>query len=205
MKKSLALSKYLFKLQKKDKMTLFLLFVLPLALFVLNASRYDEPFTLLSSFAIIAPMQSVLFSFGAVFVLYRRSGALIKYQLMNFKPFEVTMGLLINAFLFQALGLISLVGVAMVMQGELLAWTNLSKMLLTVGAINILNIGIVMVLLFWVKTTQDYNNYASIVFYGQIFGLMILKGELPLMLLTVMGILMIAVGLKKFSWHGRQV
>lgn len=201
MKKVMAQMQYLLGIQIKDINNLFAMFALPIALFVYNSLRSGSPFDTLNAFAMIAPVQSMLFSFGSVLIIYKNSGALIKYQLMGFRPIEASLGIMLNALLFQFLGLLSLIIIASLMANAWIPVNVLLSMAWIASVMSLFNFALVLILMMFCKNYQNYSTFASIALYAQIFALAVFKGELPLLWLLISGIIMSLYGLRHFKWH----
>lgn len=201
MKNSIALAIYLFTIQRKNMMSIFFMFLLPLVAFYFNVHKSGVSIELINSFVAIAPIQMVLFQFGNTIVSYKESGSLIKYQLLGFKPIQMFLGVGLSTLIFEAVYVVLLLGTSVLFTGISLEGLILLNILGLVMLLNIFEFSLVLLLMGVTKNWNQYNMYSTIAFYMQIVAIVFVGHYVTLPLILGLTIAFTLVGLKKFTWH----
>lgn len=202
MKKSLYLAKYLFDIQKKELNHMFFMFIIPIGLFAFNLINYGYSEKMIFGFIAIAPIQMLLYQFGNTFMGHKQTGALVKYQLLGFKPLEVTFGIGISTLIFEALYVSAVLVLSFFYRGSLFSGHEYLQILGLVLFLNFVEFSLVLFLTSFSKSFQQYSSYSTVLFYGQLFIVIGLGITTPLLAISgVVGFIALGFGLKKFKWH----
>ena len=201
MKKILALGKYLFKIRIQNKMVLIYLIALPSFFFIMNARSHPNPQNLISYFALIAPLQTMLFHFGTMMIYYKETNVFIKYKLLGFSPFGVSCGLVLNALLLQGLSLLALYMVYWAYTSEAYPLDALLRSSIGLGIMNAFSFGLALVLINISKKLSDYQMYAMISFYGFLAMMMMNIRIINDWFYIILAPLLIFIGFKKFTFE----
>lgn len=202
MKKSLYLARYLFDIQKKELNHMFFMFVIPLGLFAFNLINYGYSEKMILGFIAIAPIQMLLYQFGNTFMGHKQTGALVKYQLLGFKPLEVTFGIGISTLIFECLYVIFVLILSLFYTGSLFTAYDYFQIFGIVSFLNFVEFSLVLFLTSFSKSYQQYSSYSTVLFYGQLFFVIGFGiSRTLIMVLGFIGLISFGFGLKKFKWH----
>ncbi|MBM7616402.1 ABC transporter permease [Alkaliphilus hydrothermalis] len=179
MKKLNALVTYQFKLQSREFINLFFIIVFPVIMYVFFSNMlagelfYNGSFEaidfLLPAYIPIVTTNTILLIFGHMLISHKEHNFFIKYKLMGFKPLQVAGALFLAVFIFQILGIATLIITAVITNGVRLPIDNLFQVLLILLLINFFQFTVTFCVGSIFTKSSTYQSVALIIFYFQMF------------------------------------
>lgn len=177
MYKLLTLSQYQFKIQMRDLLNLFFIFVFPPVVYLFFSRILDGSFEIgTSAVDFLLPMyiplivgNTVLINFGTMLVNHKERNYFIKYKLMGLDPLNIAMALFATVLMFQFLGILVLLSIAVFTSGANLPLSNIENVMMALLLMNIFQFSLTFLLSSFIGRTRQYQAIVMMVYYFQMF------------------------------------
>ena len=179
MYKLLTLTQYQFKLQMRDLLNLFFIFVFPPVVYLFFSSILSQGESMIAgadAIDFLLPMyiamiigNTVLINFGTLLVNHKERNYFIKYKLMGLDPLKISVGLFVSVFLFQVLGISFLLVISTFVKGSTLPMGNGIQIIMAFLLMNFFQFSLAFLLSSFINRSRQYQSIIMMVYYFQMF------------------------------------